>query len=157
MYLALPDFSKSLCSSWSDFQILPVFTAFCLILMMGGACSCLFLFVSQVLPALLSCADCVSESIWVGHACMQSESCTCRSHLRTFSFIDKSVTIFTLEKKEEQMVVYSKVIISKKKSKTSFTVCCGYKMLAATWRSKLMPMRSTFSQRANGIMDTVPS
>lgn len=48
---------------------------------------------------------------------MQSTSCTYLSHLRTFSFIDKSVTIFTLEKKEEQMVVYSKTIISKKKIK----------------------------------------
>ncbi|XP_054043893.1 ankyrin repeat and SOCS box protein 11 isoform X5 [Rissa tridactyla] len=61
-------------------------------------------FSPQVLLALPSCAGCASESIWVGRAYMQSTSCTCLSHLRTFFFIDKSVTIFTPEKKEEQMV-----------------------------------------------------
>lgn len=85
--------------------------------MVGLGVVVLAFFFPQVLPALPSCADCASENIWVGRAYMQSTSCTCLNHLRTFFFIDKSVTIFTLEKKEEQMAFYSKIITAKKKIK----------------------------------------
>lgn len=55
---------------------------------------------------------------------MQSLSCTCLSHLRTFFYTDKFVTIFTLEKKEEQMVVYSKILYQRKKKKIKDIIYC---------------------------------
>lgn len=91
----------------------------------------------QALPALPSCAGCVSGGTWAARAYTQCPSCACPSHWRTSSFIGSSVTAFRLEKEEEQFVVYSKITIAKKKkSKASFTVFCGYQTLAM-WQWKL--------------------
>lgn len=89
----------------------------------------LFLFF-QALPALPSCADCVSESVWVDRAYIRSISCTCLSRLRTSSYTDKPVTIFTWKRKRNKWLCTPKLLYQrKKKSKTSFTVYSGYQTL----------------------------
>lgn len=108
----------------------------------------------QVLPALPSCAGCVSESIWAGPAYTQCTSCTCLSHLRTSSCTDRSVTVVRLEKKEEQIVVYSKIITSKKKIKGIIYCLLWLPNISCHVTVKI---ENAFSGAVNGIMDTVPS
>lgn len=146
-----------MCSAWSDFQILLLFVAFWLILGVGELVLAFILFYFfQVLPALPSCAGCVSENVWVGRAYMQSLSCTCLSHLRTFFYTDKFVTIFTLEKKEEQMVVYSKILYQRKKKNQRHHLLYTLGTKHCCWMCKSKPMENTFSQTLNGVMDSVP-
>lgn len=133
MYLTLPDLSQSLCSAWSELQILLVFAAFT---HTGGGFEVLILafYLPQVLPAWPSCAGCASEGTWAGRASAQSPSCTCLSHWRTSSCIDRSDCL-RLGKKEEQMLVYFKFIISKKKkSKASFATKLWLQCDSENWK-----------------------
>lgn len=76
----------------------------------------LFLFF-QALPALPSCADCVSESVWVDRAYIRSISCTCLSRLRTSSYTDKPVTIFTWKRKRNKWLCTPKLLYQRKEIK----------------------------------------
>lgn len=113
----------------------------------------LFLFF-QALPALPSCADCVSESVWVDRAYIRSISCTCLSRLRTSFYTDKPVTIFTWKRKRSKWLCTPKLLYQRKKNQRHHLLstlgtkhCC--------WSCTLKPMENTFSQTLNGV-DTAP-
>lgn len=66
-----------------------------------------------------------------------------------------TLTAFRLEKKEEQMAVYSKIIISTKKKKINGIIYC------LLWLPNIsccvtVKIENIFSQAVNGIVDTVP-
>lgn len=108
----------------------------------------------QALPALPSCAGCVSGGTWAARAYTQCPSCACPSHWRTSSFIGSSVTAFRLEKEEEQFVVYSKITIAKKKKIKGIIYCL-------LWLPNIgyvtVKIENTFAQAVNAIINTVPS
>lgn len=132
-----PNFSQSFHSARSEWQILLGSVAWTHAGGVFEGVDCCLVSLLQALPALPSCAGCVSGGTWAARAYTQCPSCACPSHWRTSSFIGSSVTAFRLEKEEEQFVVYSKITIAKKKkSKASFTVFCGYQTLAM-WQWKL--------------------
>lgn len=152
MYLALPDFSKSLGSAWSDFQILLVLVAFWLILLVGlGVLVLAFFFPRSCQPRPAVPVVYQKASGSVVPICSPQAAPT----WATWELSPLSISLWLSlpwKRKRNKWLFTPKLLYQRKKSKTSFTVYCGYQKLAATWQCKL---KTPFT--VNDIMGTVPS